>query len=426
MLQRSGFPASTAPEVASELNPTLARTVQRGWRRLALPLAWLPETWPQFFTLLAIVLGIAAGLAVQIYQSVEIAHAQVELRGLRAEYERIERQNADLIFAIASKTALNRIYAEAERQGFVPATGRVYVRPDLLTESTAPVPGTAAPVSQMIPAAQAADGAAAISAGPVGAPAAGGWQEQLTEAVRGLARASTCGDAVCRARRRPRHSSGSTTSWDGRRMTAAFPDPGGEHPQALGEPTTPPPESIQKRELWRFWMLVFLLVALTAAVLVPLLMHQAFRLGVVEAAGLPHLGQSPRGSIVDWFGALLAADRYSYEVSTTPAHFHDDEGAFRRWRRVWRNWRASPRPRPCASCRRTTTAGSASMCGWRLPSVWKQARKSWTSRIHWRRMTVLLRCWMCSSRRPANGTTRRERWPPISWACLPAPKNPPG
>jgi hypothetical protein len=186
MLQRSGFPASTAPEVTSELNPTLARTVQRGWRRLALPLAWLPETWPQFFTLLAIVLGIAAGLAVQIYQSVEIAHTQIELRGLQAEYERIERQNGDLIFAIASRTALNRIYAEAERQGFVPATGRVYVRPDLLAESTAPVPGSDAPVSQMIPAAQAADRAAAIPAGAVGAPAAGagGWQEQLTEAVR--------------------------------------------------------------------------------------------------------------------------------------------------------------------------------------------------------------------------------------------------
>ena len=108
-------------------------------------------------------------------------------------------------------------------------------------------------------------------------------------------------------------------------MTAAFPDSGGEQPPALGEPTAPPTESIQKRELWRFWTLVFILGVLTTAVLVPLLMHQVLRLGVVEAAGLPHLGQSPRGSVVDRFGALLAADRYSYEVSTTPAHFHDDE-----------------------------------------------------------------------------------------------------
>ena len=108
-------------------------------------------------------------------------------------------------------------------------------------------------------------------------------------------------------------------------MTAAFPDSGGEHPPALGEPTAPPAESIQKRELWRFWMLVLFLGALTAAVLVPLVLHQAFQLGVIEAAGLPHQGQSPRGSIVDRLGALLAADRYFYEVSTTPAHFDDEE-----------------------------------------------------------------------------------------------------
>jgi cell division protein FtsI/penicillin-binding protein 2 len=82
---------------------------------------------------------------------------------------------------------------------------------------------------------------------------------------------------------------------------------------------------MQKRELWRFWLLVIFLGGLTVAVLVPLVLHQALRLGVVEAAGLPHLGQSPRGTIVDRLGAPLAADRYFYEVSTTPAHFHDHE-----------------------------------------------------------------------------------------------------
>jgi cell division protein FtsI/penicillin-binding protein 2 len=40
---------------------------------------------------------------------------------------------------------------------------------------------------------------------------------------------------------------------------------------------------------------------------------------------IAHQGESPRGSIVDRNGVLLAADRYFYEVSTTPNYFDDDE-----------------------------------------------------------------------------------------------------
>ena len=185
MLQRSGFPTSIAPEIAPELNPTLTRTVARGWRRLAVPLGWLPETWLQYLVLLAVVLGLAAGLAVQVYLSVEIAHAQSRLRALQAEYAHIERRNADLVFAIASRTALERIYTEAEQQGFVPATGRAYVRRDRLTTASA-APAVGAATSSSDAAGRAEGGGVRAQVEAIGAPAApvaASWQDQLAGAV---------------------------------------------------------------------------------------------------------------------------------------------------------------------------------------------------------------------------------------------------
>lgn len=183
-----------APEIASALNPTFARPIQNGWRRLMLPLTWLPETWPQYLILLAVVLAFAAGLAVQIYLTVEIARAQVDFRTLQAEYERIERHNADLVFGISTKTALDRIYTEAEQQGFVPATGREYYWREWVVQTPLPIQGAAAPGSGL-------DSVAAPEGGPTGhspnagpidqagamsAPAAGsaaGWWEQLAGAL---------------------------------------------------------------------------------------------------------------------------------------------------------------------------------------------------------------------------------------------------
>ncbi len=84
-------------------------------------------------------------------------------------------------------------------------------------------------------------------------------------------------------------------------------------------------EIIQKRELWRFWMLVFGFGLLTGLVAIALFVHQVIQFGESRAAGLPHQAESPRGSIVDRNGVLLAADRYFYEVSTTPIYFENDE-----------------------------------------------------------------------------------------------------
>lgn len=109
-------------------------------------------------------------------------------------------------------------------------------------------------------------------------------------------------------------------------MTAAVPEVAqSAAPQAMSEQHTLPSEIIQKRELWRFWMLVFGFGILATAVMLALFVHQVLQFGEARSGGLAHQGESPRGSIVDRNGALLAADRYFYEVSTTPSYFINDE-----------------------------------------------------------------------------------------------------
>lgn len=108
-------------------------------------------------------------------------------------------------------------------------------------------------------------------------------------------------------------------------MTASLaPDPPPIAPQAISEQHTMVVETIQKRELWRFWMIVFFFGALSLMVIGPLIVHQVFQFGAAPAAGVAHQGQSPRGVIVDRNGALLAADRYFYQVTATPKNIKDD------------------------------------------------------------------------------------------------------
>ena len=109
-------------------------------------------------------------------------------------------------------------------------------------------------------------------------------------------------------------------------MTASVaPDVSDGAPQAVNEPHSAPSETVQKREIWRFWILVFFFSLLAIMVLVPLFVHQVLQFGQALPSGSPHQGQPMRGTIVDRHGAVLAADRYFYQVTTTPSHFADDE-----------------------------------------------------------------------------------------------------
>lgn len=109
-------------------------------------------------------------------------------------------------------------------------------------------------------------------------------------------------------------------------MTAVLPEVASPAaPQAMSEQQTIPNESIQKRELWRFWILVFVFGLLTVSVVIALFVHQALKAGESRPFGTPHQGETPRGSIVDRNGALLVADRYFYEVSINPTHLKNDQ-----------------------------------------------------------------------------------------------------
>ncbi|MBW7885914.1 MAG: hypothetical protein H3C34_25445, partial [Caldilineaceae bacterium] len=107
-------------------------------------------------------------------------------------------------------------------------------------------------------------------------------------------------------------------------MTAAASESARAAPQVPSEQSTGVPYPIQKRELWRFWMLVFGFSILALVVLASLLVHQVLQMGQDIRAGTPHQAASPRGVILDRNGAVLAADRYFYEVSATPENFNND------------------------------------------------------------------------------------------------------
>lgn len=109
-------------------------------------------------------------------------------------------------------------------------------------------------------------------------------------------------------------------------MTAMLPEAASPAaPQAMSEQQTIATGPIQKRELWRFWILVFVFGLLAASVIIALVVHQGLKLGEARPQGTPHQAETPRGSIVDRNGALLVADRYFYEVSVNPMHLTNDQ-----------------------------------------------------------------------------------------------------
>lgn len=144
MLQRSSLPSTSTAELADALGQSLGQSLGHslghslgeslgggtGLRaRLRALGHWLPlpATWQQYLLAclaLAVVLG---GMLLHVLLSVQIARADFQLRQLRADYARIERQNSELIYQIAQRSSLAQMAALAAEQGYVPATGRTYV-----------------------------------------------------------------------------------------------------------------------------------------------------------------------------------------------------------------------------------------------------------------------------------------------------------
>lgn len=163
MLQRSSLPSTSTAELADTLQHSLAQhsLAQHVWegnrRQVWQGLLPLPATWQQYLLAclaLAVVLG---GLLLHVLLAVQIADADFQLRQMRQEYARVERQNSELIYQIVQRSSLARMAQLAAEQGYVPATGRTYAVPGAADELLYNGAGATASSRQPAPAEPAAE-----------------------------------------------------------------------------------------------------------------------------------------------------------------------------------------------------------------------------------------------------------------------------
>jgi len=180
MLQRTSIP-QTAP---ADLRESLQQTLGRRWPDVLQELLWLPETSRHYWLFLAAALVIASGMMVQVWYSLQIAEARVELRRLAAQQQQIERESSELIYAIATGTTLDRIRRAALQQGYKPATTREYIRRDEVMATAIPGLGleTLPPVAPASPGLQVTTSPATGPLDGAGRAwsAAGSWLQDAT------------------------------------------------------------------------------------------------------------------------------------------------------------------------------------------------------------------------------------------------------
>lgn len=128
MFERSTLPSTVSTEISGSLHHSLSRR----WLNILQEMLWLPENFRQYLLLLAATLLVGAGMMAQVWLRVQIAEERYLLTKLTAQQQRIERENSEIIFAIANATSLRQIEQAAIAQGYRPVTGRVYVRRDEL------------------------------------------------------------------------------------------------------------------------------------------------------------------------------------------------------------------------------------------------------------------------------------------------------
>ncbi len=155
MLQRSSLPTTSPAEIADSLQRTFDGPLSgpfrgRRWQAVqdVLP---LPATWQQYVLACLALTIVIGGMWLQVLLSVQIARSEFTLRQMRSEYARVERQNSELIYAIAQQSSLAHMADLATQYGYVPATGRTYLvrgqdaaaLPALASEPAALIPGPA-------------------------------------------------------------------------------------------------------------------------------------------------------------------------------------------------------------------------------------------------------------------------------------------
>ncbi len=91
-------------------------------------------------------------MLVHVWLNVQIAEERLLVSQLTAQRQQIERENSEVIFAIANSSTLDRVEEAALQQGFRPATDRVYVRRDAVASDMASSITDAQPTGAPLPA----------------------------------------------------------------------------------------------------------------------------------------------------------------------------------------------------------------------------------------------------------------------------------
>ncbi len=113
--------------VAGELNDSLQRTLTNE-RLVALGRSLsLPANASSFWLFLAGLLLVCAGMLMHILLSVQLWQAQLHLQELKAQYQSIERQNAEEVWQIATAASLESVRLRAIAQGYEVPLERHYI-----------------------------------------------------------------------------------------------------------------------------------------------------------------------------------------------------------------------------------------------------------------------------------------------------------
>jgi len=96
------------------------------WRLLAQTLR-LPDTWQSFLLFTLAIALVCVGLTLHLQLSTTILQDKIALQQLQAEEQVIQKENANLVWAIAQETDLNSVKTRATALGYETALQRNFV-----------------------------------------------------------------------------------------------------------------------------------------------------------------------------------------------------------------------------------------------------------------------------------------------------------
>jgi cytoskeletal protein RodZ len=116
-----------ASAVSTELSASLQQTLTGRRLRNLEQIVSLPGSFSSFLLLILAVALVSGGMALLIVQSVQIFQLRQQINKVEIAYQAVERQNAELVWAIAQHTSLNRVRQRALALGYEPPSERHYV-----------------------------------------------------------------------------------------------------------------------------------------------------------------------------------------------------------------------------------------------------------------------------------------------------------